>query len=125
MRHPGAPGTAALRALLDGASPLRTRSEAEELFLAIIRESQLSDPEANARLFGFEVDFLWSEAKLIVEIDGHAFHSSRYSVNRDHERDAALLAQGFRTLRFTWDHLNDSPAVVLRRVVEALTLARR
>jgi very-short-patch-repair endonuclease len=44
----------------------------------------------------FVADFLCTEARLIVEIDGSQHAESRH----DQERDAELKARGFRVLRF-------------------------
>lgn len=119
-RHVGEPGTRIFRALLDGGAPALTRSEAEELFLALVREARLPEPEVNVRIAGFEVDFLWRRDRLVVEIDGRASHSSDRAYERDRRRDAILLTAGYRTLRFTWSQLTKERLVVLRRVILAL-----
>ncbi len=119
-RHVGEPGTRALRALLEGGAPALTRSEAEELFLALVREAKLPAPEANVRIAGFEVDFVWRRDRLVVEIDGRASHSTDQAFESDRRRDAILIAAGYRTLRFTWSQLTTERLVVLRRLVLAL-----
>ena len=57
--------TAALRRLLaaEGRRPTFTRSELEEAFLALCRRGGLPDPEVNAHLCGYEVDFLWRKQR--------------------------------------------------------------
>jgi very-short-patch-repair endonuclease len=45
-------------------------------FLALVRKAELALPETNIRLGRHEVDFLWREQRLIVEVDGFHFHSS-------------------------------------------------
>jgi hypothetical protein len=71
-RHPRRPGVRALRALLDAEyAPARTRSPAEERLLMLIRRAGLPEPEVNARLGRWEVDFLWREQRLVVEVDGY------------------------------------------------------
>jgi very-short-patch-repair endonuclease len=105
-------GSRALRAALDG-EPALTRSEAERRLLALIRAARLPRPETNVRVEGYEVDFLWRPQRLIVEVDGFAYHSSRHAFERDRARDAALQAAGYRVVRFTWRQIAyDSHALV-------------
>ena len=121
-RHPGRRGTAALRALLNGGSAaVLTRSEAEERFLALVRKAQLPVPDVNVRLAGYEVDFLWREEHLVVEVDGFAFHSSRAAFERDRLRDAELQGRGFRIIRVTWRQIVDYPEAMLVRITKALS----
>lgn len=124
-RHPGHRGVPPLRALLeDGESPAFTRSEAEERFLALFRKAQLPSPETNARLAGYEVDFLWRDNRLVVEVDGFAYHSSKTSFEADRRRDGRLSARGFQVMRVTWSQLADEPEAVLARVAGTLALFR-
>ncbi|MBN9037042.1 MAG: endonuclease domain-containing protein [Rhizobiales bacterium] len=60
----------------------------------------------------FVADFLCSEARLIVEIDGSQHADSK----RDRARDAELRARGFRVLRF-W---NDDVMRDLRAVCDTI-----
>src|SRR5690606_15773158 len=109
--HAGRPGTRRLLQAM-GERPRLTRSEAEERFLVLIREARLPRPDANTMVGGHEVDFLWPEHGLIVEIDGFAFHSSRRSFERDRLRDAELTAAGLRVVRITWRQLTGQPLAV-------------
>jgi very-short-patch-repair endonuclease len=120
-QHPRSRGVARLRQLLGSGGPAFTRSEAEERFLDLIRRAQLPRPAVNATLAGFEVDFLWADARLVVEVDGFAFHSSRQSFESDRRRDALLIAQGFRVIRITWRQLKTERDAVIVRVAQALT----
>jgi very-short-patch-repair endonuclease/predicted transcriptional regulator of viral defense system len=99
--------------------PAFTRSEAERRLLELIRAARLPEPEANARVAGFEVDFLWRRLKLVVEVDGYAFHSTRGAFERDRRRDADLQAAGFRVLRLTWRQIADEPAAVVGLLARA------
>jgi very-short-patch-repair endonuclease len=118
-RYPQHRGTAALRKALR-TDPALTRSEAERRFLELIRAARLPEPEANTQLQGYEVDFLWREAALIVEVDGYAFHSSRSSFERDRGRDATLAGGGWRVVRFTWWQIVEEPEAVIARLAAAL-----
>ena len=103
-RHPGRPTTRLKPA------PGVTRSRLEDEFLRFVRRHRLPEPALNQRVAGYEVDALWSEQRLVVELDGYAFHATRAGFERDRERDAALLDAGFSTLRLTHRRLTGQPA---------------
>lgn len=114
-------GVGALRALLrHQGGPRLTRSEAERRLLRLIRAARLPEPEANVRVEGFEVDFLWSEARLIVEVDGFAFHGHRRAFERDRMRDMVLRDRGFEVIRVTWKQLVGQPLLVIAHIARAL-----
>jgi very-short-patch-repair endonuclease len=123
-RHPRRPGVGILRALLSGhASPTLTRSHAEERFLALVRKAQLAMPEVNVGVGGYEVDFLWRPQRLVVEVDGFAFHSSRREFKRDRRRDSILSLKGLRVLRITWGQIVEEPEAVVALVAHNLAIA--
>lgn len=120
-RYPRRPGAARLHALLAAPTgPAFTRSEAEERFLTLIRKAGLRPPETNVGVRGFEVDAFWREERLVVEIDGFAFHSSRSDFEKDRRRDGELAAAGLRVMRFTWLELTQRPEALLVRLAQAL-----
>lgn len=96
--------------------PQVTRSQAEERMLALVRGGELPEPEVNVHRHGWEIDFLWPEARLAVEIDGYRFHSTRPNFTRDRRKDAQLAANGVTVIRFTWDQLVDTPLAVVARI---------
>ena len=96
--------------------PDLTRSELERRFLRLCAKAALPSPEVNARVGDHEVDFLWREARLIVETDGYRYHRGRASFEHDHQRDAELATAGYEVLRFTWRQTQDHA----EKVVEAL-----
>lgn len=55
------------------------------------------------------LDAAWPEVKLAVEFDGAAFHGSQEARERDLRRDAALAAQGWVVLRFSYRRLTREP----------------
>jgi very-short-patch-repair endonuclease len=110
-----------LQALVDRyEGPTLTRSEAEERLLALLRAARLPPPELNVRVGRREVDCLWRDAALVVEVDGYAYHSSRAAFERDRLRDAELQAAGYRVVRVTWRQLTEEPAALVARLAQAL-----
>ena len=71
----------------------------------MIRAARLPRPHTNVRVGGHEVDFLWPDQRLIVEVDGFAFHATRSAFERDRARDRAHQAAGYVVLRITWRQL--------------------
>jgi very-short-patch-repair endonuclease len=118
-RYPRHRGTAALKEAIR-TDPKLTRSEAERTLLELIRRAGLPEPETNARIAGYEVDFVWRERKLVVEVDGYAFHSMRSSFERDRRRDAELTRKGWRVIRITWRQLTEEPVAVAATLATAL-----
>jgi very-short-patch-repair endonuclease/predicted transcriptional regulator of viral defense system len=109
-RHRAARGSVLLRQLLteldaSGLEPLFLRSRAEEEALAMIISGGLPRPATNVRILGLEVDFLWADLRLVMEVDGLEFHSSAEAMQRDRARDRTLLRGGYLVLRFTWHQL--------------------
>lgn len=111
------------RLLGDGAL---TRSALEDLFRAFVARHGLPMPELNARVrIGSrmrEVDALYRQARLIIELDSWTHHSDRASFERDRAKDAAALADGYRTLRSTHRRLSQGgaqEAATIREILEA------
>ena len=122
-RANGRRGTGRLRrAIAEWQEPAFTRSEAERRALALIEAAALPSPSVNTWVAGHEVDLYWPEHKLVVEIDGYAFHSTRQALERDASRDADLDDAGLRVRRVTWRQLEHEPEAVSRRLRKALRL---
>lgn len=103
----------------------RTRSDLEEIFLALCDEHGLPRPEVNVHIEGYECDFVWRHARLIVETDGGAAHGTRRALERDPVRDAELLVAGWRVVRVTWSRLLRQPDAVAAQIIELLRQAPR
>lgn len=123
QRHRRRAGTASLLAVLDrDGGPAWTRSEAERRLLRLVRAARLPTPELNVHVGDFEVDFLWREERVIIEVDGYAVHSPRPAFERDRSRDAELQARGFRVIRVTWRQLTGESEALLARLARALVV---
>jgi very-short-patch-repair endonuclease len=125
QRQPRSRGTARLRTLLDGAHAIPfTRSAAEESFLELLRAGGLPMPRSNVVVDGFEVDFYWKDARLVIEIDGFTHHVTRRSFIRDRQRNSALAAAGIQVLRLSWDQVATDRERTLVQVAQVLAQAR-
>jgi very-short-patch-repair endonuclease len=123
-RYPGRAGTRTLRDLVASPNPpALTRSEAEDRLLALTRRAGLAAPATNVPLAGFEVDFYWRAAKLVVEVDGFAYHGSAARFVRDRQRDSALAAAGIQVLRLSWHQIEREPDKTLVQLALALSHA--
>ena len=120
-RYPHHRGKAALARALEH-EPAFTRLEAERRLLELIRAARLPQPETNALAEGYEVDMLWRDQRLIVEVDSYAFHSSRAAFERDRRRDANLQAAGYRILRITWRQIADETAELIAILARATAI---
>jgi len=114
----------ALRELLD-VDPALTRSEAEVRLLDLLRAADLPPTGVNVRIGRHEVDFVWRPQRLVVEVDGYAYHGTRAAFERDRRRDAELQAAGHRVTRVTWRQLVDRPEAVVARIAGALAASAR
>jgi len=65
------------------------------------------------------LDAAWPEVKLAVELDGAAFHGSQEARERDLRRDAALAAQGWVVLRFSYRRLMREPDACRAEILAA------
>jgi very-short-patch-repair endonuclease len=108
-RSPGRRGTGRLRAFVERADA-PTRSVFEDAFVAFIAKHALPQPELNQIIEGYEVDAVWRAQRLIVELDGRAYHDGPDRFEHDREKDAQLLDAGWRVLRVTWRRLTQQPA---------------
>jgi very-short-patch-repair endonuclease len=70
-----------------------------------------------------EVDCLWREEKVIIEIDGGAEHQTEAAFQADRARDRRLQALGWRTGRVTGAHMEQPEGVLadIRGMLAAAT----
>jgi very-short-patch-repair endonuclease len=115
---PGRRGLSSLtRAIADLSDDSQwTQSPLEEQFLQLIRRTDLPRPQANVLIDGHLVDFAWPEHRLIVELDGFAFHTDREAFENDRARDNELQRGGWRVLRITYRRLATDPEGVIAEI---------
>jgi very-short-patch-repair endonuclease/predicted transcriptional regulator of viral defense system len=96
----------------------RTRSELERDLIDLCRDHDLPLPQVNVVVAGHEVDALWPDARLIVELDSWEHHRDRAAFERDRVRDAELSLAGYTVIRVTYRRLREHPeevAALIRR----------
>ncbi|MFB1500673.1 MULTISPECIES: endonuclease domain-containing protein [unclassified Thiocapsa] len=96
----------------------QTMTDAEQLLWRHLRAHRLNGQKFRRQqpIGPYIVDFVHFGARLIVEADGGQHHGS----DRDSVRDAWLMAQGFRVVRF-WNHdILQNPEGLLSSILEAL-----
>lgn len=87
--------------------------ELHELADAIEREHWFGDAEKHSR---YRVDFLLKDARLIVELDGHEFHSTKDQLEKDAIRQRYLSRAGYTVIRFTGREIVRNPVACVSEV---------
>jgi very-short-patch-repair endonuclease len=129
----GRAGTQLVRTTLErfGPSYTPTMSDTESLFLELVHAGELPEPEKQVALsdeFGFigVVDFLWRDARLVVEVDS-SWHDGPLDREVDEERDRRLVEAGYVVRRYRYgaivvqsDRITRELAALVRRDVAQL-----
>lgn len=128
-RYPGRRGSRNLRALLEADEPVGfTRNDFEEAFVTLVDEHLLRRPRMNGTLAlrgrFFEIDALWEDERVAVELDSRSVHGTNKNFESDKQRDRILLAEGWRTVRVTWRQLKEEPDEVAADLRKALGQGR-
>jgi very-short-patch-repair endonuclease len=110
QNNPGRRGAKLMEAA--GGRLHRTRSKLEQRFLGLLERYRVEEPETGIWIEGYETDFLWTRAGLVVELDGFAAHKTRAKFDADRLRDRRLWRAGLRTMRLTSEALDDEQAVL-------------
>ena len=101
-----------------------TRSGLEDAALALFASLSMPRPETNAWISDgdklVEVDLVWRELGLIVEVDGGRYHSTRWRRRQDAAKTAALRAQGWAVQRFSDTEIAGAPAHVAQTVLTSM-----
>jgi very-short-patch-repair endonuclease len=127
-RRPGRHGAVRaqrLLALADGGA----RSEAERRTHRLLRGAGITGWGANAEIvlpgFGPVLgDLVFAAEKVVVEIDGWAYHRDLRAFLRDGPRQSALAAAGWVVLRTHWYELHEDPDAFLGALRRTLAARR-
>jgi very-short-patch-repair endonuclease len=100
------------------------RSKAERLLIRLLRAAKISGWRANYPVCGYVVDIAFPAQKVVIEIDGWAFHTDQATFQHDRTRQNRISLGGWQVLRFTWRDLTEDPQRVIAEVVAATGSAR-
>lgn len=120
LRNKGRYGSPAARILLQAAGD-GAHSEAERLFIRLLKRVGITGWRTNYPVGGYFVDVAFLRSKLAVEIDGLAFHSESDDFHRDRLRQNHISLLGWQVLRFTWLDLTEYPDRVIATLRSALS----
>ncbi len=114
----GRPGSTRLRQALAEHQPslALTKSRLEVLFVELCQEAGIDPPEINARVAGWEVDALWPQERIAVELDGYGNHRSPAQVKRDRRKEMALRSAGYTPVRYSDEQLTRYRAEVTAEI---------
>ena len=88
----------------------------EFVFARLVSQFGLAQPMFHQRIsigsHHFTPDFVWLRHRVIVEVDGWAYHSGREANERDRERDLILSSAGWVPVRVTWLRVTRRPGWV-------------
>lgn len=70
----------------------------------------------SVRLSQFVVDLLWSEGRVVVEVDGYRHHGNRFGFSCDRNRDYELLISDYIVLRLPHDEVMVDPEVAIEKI---------
>jgi hypothetical protein len=119
----GRPGSAALTWAIANYDPRfgRTNGPLEDSWLCFCERFNVPKPDdVNVRVHGVQVDALYVEQRLVVELDGGGNHHSPAQMRRDHRNDLILRGHRLRVNRYSRDLLRDEPLAVRADVLAAL-----
>jgi hypothetical protein len=108
--------------------PGPTRSPLEAQFADLIATSDLPPPRRNVHIEAhgtlIEVDNLWPEQRVVVELDGAAAHHTMRAFHADRARDLALVTEGYVVVRLTWRQVTRDGARTIADLRRVLSAAR-
>jgi len=85
----------------------------DDLASRIESEHWFGDAEKHHR---YRVDFILKDARLIVELDGHDYHSTKEQLEKDAERRLYLTRAGYTVINLTGRQINRDPAACVAKV---------
>jgi hypothetical protein len=130
-RHPRRRGRRALARLVGDRTLFGhpTRSEMEDRFLEFCVTRGLPLPETNVELTIadriFEIDCIWRDERVAVELDGRQAHATDSAFESDRGRDRALVAAGWTPTRVTWLQLHRETDALHADLAKILSDRRR
>jgi len=108
------------------ASELRgfTRSKVERMLRQMVRAAEFPVPDFNPRRRGWEIDVLWKDLGVCVEVNSYRYHAGKPVFEKDHTKRAELERRGYTVVSITATMLKRKPYVVVAMIAEALAKRR-
>lgn len=97
-----------------------TQGKAERLFRELLVEHEITGCVQQYGFQGWLLDFAWPELKVVVEIDGFAYHRDHKAFRRDMNKRNALTLNGWLVLNFSYHDVADDPLGCLETLAAAL-----
>jgi very-short-patch-repair endonuclease len=106
-----------------------SRSAAERLAVVLLTAAKIVGWRVNVPITaGGELigigDIVFQAERLVLELDGWAFHVTPEQFQRDRARQNRLVAAGWTVLRFTWRDLTERPEYVVATIEAMLATLR-
>lgn len=97
-------------------------SPMEEAFLIAADPilSEYGDIIPQYPIFNYRADFAIPDCRILIEIDGYDYHSSREQLTADSRRQRALTAAGWTVVRFTGREIYAGAAACVREVEQII-----
>jgi len=117
VQRRGRRGVGVIRPLLEmyGEITGRTESLLEDRFLRVLFERGVPLPAVQYEVlddvgrFVCRADFAYRTCRVLIELDGRAYHSDSAAFQRDRDKQNQTLELGWQTLRFTWADVHREP----------------
>ena len=127
IRQSGRNGVGVLAELLDRrhATAAMPQSVLERRMLRLLEGAGLAEPACQLRVPRADgrtafLDLAYPQIRLGIELDGHAWHSTKRQRQRDNERQNQVVLSDWKILRFTYEDVTQRPEYVANVVRHAL-----
>ena len=121
-RRSGRSGVVALERAIDDVLLRAPESALEATMARLFHQAGIHRWVAHTDVEGYVVDFCFGAERLVVEVDGWAWHGAqRNRWEQDRWKDARLAAAGWLVLRLTWRMVTHQPALVVARLQATLS----
>lgn len=108
-----------------------TESALEDFFRRVIDEMGIPQPRPqyvvrdHYDVFVCRADFAYPDHRLLIALDGQAYHTDQSAFRRDRSKQNSAMILGWNVLRYTWWDLKDDPDRVGWEIRSALGLTPR
>lgn len=126
-RSRGRRGVARLRLAIEDHDPQEqeARRGLERKLLRLFKRAGFRPAEVNGHVvidgISMMPDFMWRDARLIVEADSRRVHGTVAAFEKDRERDQRLAVAGWTVIHITWRQVIDEPERITQTVRHLLS----